>query len=26
MVEHEATPQLSGMLRVVDHLVQVENI
>ncbi len=26
MVEHEATPQLSGMLRVVDHLVQVETI
>lgn len=23
-VEHEDTPQLSGMLRVVNHLVQVE--
>jgi len=24
-VEHEATPQINGMLRVVQHLVQVEN-
>jgi len=24
-VEHEATPQIHGMLRVVNHLVQVEN-
>lgn len=24
-VEHEANPQLQGMLRVVNHLVQVEN-
>lgn len=24
-VEHEATPQIQGMLRVVQHLVQVEN-
>ncbi len=24
-VEHEATPQIHGMLRVVSHLVQVEN-
>ncbi|MDX2135948.1 MAG: 50S ribosomal protein L30 [Saprospiraceae bacterium] len=23
-VEHEDTPQLTGMLRVVNHLVQVE--
>ncbi len=23
-VEHEDTPQLAGMLRVVNHLVQVE--
>jgi large subunit ribosomal protein L30 len=25
VVEHESTPQLHGMLRVVNHLVQVEN-
>ena len=25
VVEHEATPQIHGMLRVVQHLVQVEN-
>jgi large subunit ribosomal protein L30 len=25
VVEHEATPQIQGMIRVVDHLVQVEN-
>jgi hypothetical protein len=24
-VEHEATPQIQGMIRVVHHLVQVEN-
>lgn len=24
-VEHEATPQIEGMIRVVNHLVQVEN-
>jgi large subunit ribosomal protein L30 len=24
-VEHEATPQIQGMLRVVNHLVQVDN-
>lgn len=24
-VEHESTPQLEGMLRVVGHLVQIEN-
>lgn len=24
-VEHNATPQIEGMLRVVGHLVQVEN-
>ncbi len=24
-VEHAATPQIHGMLRVVQHLVQVEN-
>ena len=24
-VEHESNPQLQGMLRVVGHLVQVEN-
>jgi large subunit ribosomal protein L30 len=24
-VEHESTPQLHGMLRVVNHLVQVDN-
>ncbi|MCW5924456.1 MAG: 50S ribosomal protein L30 [Saprospiraceae bacterium] len=23
-VEHEATPQIEGMLRVVNHLVQVD--
>lgn len=25
IVEHEATPQIQGMLRVVNHLVQVDN-
>ncbi len=25
IVEHEATPQIHGMVRVVEHLVQVEN-
>ena len=25
VVEHEATPQIEGMIRVVNHLVQVEN-
>ena len=24
-VQHEATPQIMGMLRVVEHLVKVEN-
>jgi len=24
-VEHEATPNIHGMIRVVNHLVQVEN-
>jgi large subunit ribosomal protein L30 len=24
-IQHEATPQLEGMLRVVQHLVKVEN-
>lgn len=24
-VEHEATPQIHGMLKVVNHLVQIEN-
>jgi large subunit ribosomal protein L30 len=24
-VEHEVTPQIEGMIRVVNHLVQVEN-
>lgn len=24
-VEHEATPQIEGMIRVVQHLVKVEN-
>lgn len=24
-VEHEANPQIHGMIRVVNHLVQVEN-
>jgi large subunit ribosomal protein L30 len=24
VVEHEATPQIHGMVRVVEHLVQVE--
>jgi large subunit ribosomal protein L30 len=24
-VQHEATPQIQGMLRVVEHLVKVEN-
>ncbi|MEO6758298.1 MAG: 50S ribosomal protein L30 [Saprospiraceae bacterium] len=26
VVEHEANPQIQGMLRVVSHLVQVENV
>ena len=26
VVEHEANPQIQGMLRVVGHLVQVENV
>ncbi len=26
VVEHEANPQIQGMLRVVQHLVQVENV
>jgi len=25
VVEHEATPQIQGMLRVVSHLVTIEN-
>ncbi len=25
VVEHEATPQIQGMLKVVNHLIQVEN-
>jgi len=25
-VQHEATPQIHGMLRVVQHLVKVENV
>ncbi|MBK6996478.1 MAG: 50S ribosomal protein L30 [Lewinellaceae bacterium] len=25
-VQHEATPQLEGMIRVVQHLVKVENV
>lgn len=25
-VEHEGTPQIMGMVRVVSHLVQVENV
>ncbi len=25
IVEHEATPQIEGMVRVVQHLIQVEN-
>ncbi len=25
VVEHESNPQIQGMLRVVQHLVQVEN-
>ncbi|MBN8683606.1 MAG: 50S ribosomal protein L30 [Chitinophagales bacterium] len=25
VVEHEATPQIEGMLRVVSHLVSIEN-
>jgi len=25
-VQHEATPQIQGMLRVVQHLVKVENV
>lgn len=25
IVQHEATPQLEGMIRVVQHLVKVEN-
>ena len=24
-VEHDGTPQIHGMIRVVEHLVQVEN-
>jgi len=24
-VEHEATPQIQGMIRVVNHLVETEN-
>ncbi len=24
-VEHEATPNIHGMIRVVNHLIQVEN-
>lgn len=26
IVQHEATPQIQGMLRVVQHLVKVENV
>lgn len=26
VVEHEDIPQIQGMLRVVQHLVQVENV
>lgn len=26
IVQHEATPQIEGMLRVVQHLVKVENV
>jgi ribosomal protein L30, bacterial/organelle len=26
VVEHEATPQINGMVRKVAHLVEVENI
>lgn len=26
IVEHEDNPQIQGMLRVVNHLVQVENV
>jgi len=26
VVEHEDIPQIQGMLRVVSHLVQVENV
>ncbi len=26
VVEHEDNPQIQGMLRVVSHLVQVENV
>jgi large subunit ribosomal protein L30 len=25
IIEHEATPQIQGMVRVVQHLVQVDN-
>jgi large subunit ribosomal protein L30 len=25
-IQHEATPQIEGMLRVVAHLVKVENV
>ena len=25
-IQHEATPQIEGMLRVVQHLVKVENV
>lgn len=26
VVEHEATPQIMGMVRTVNHLIQVEDI
>ncbi len=25
-IQHEATPQIEGMLRVVQHLVKIENV
>lgn len=25
-IQHEATPQIQGMLRVVQHLVKIENV
>ncbi len=25
-IQHEATPQIVGMLRVIQHLVKVENV
>ena len=25
-VEHEATPQIMGMVKTVNHLIQVENV